>query len=182
MTLNVKVKPLLKLPHLATFSWNLENWKASIWKTKNLIAWKLSLFWGAKLILKILFWIFDWDHHFKSSCSPMFYNIVVLKHFTEFIGKHLFKNHFFTEHLWTIASGFFCSHNYFLLPSELIQTRFFLISNMFLTTFGCDEYHELCIWETLLCEANNPVVATKEHTFLWDTTCNEAVFLGWLTD
>ena len=146
MTLNVKVKPLLKLPHLATFSWNLENWKASIWKTKNLIAWKLSLLLGAKLIFKILFWIFDWHHQieiqeivkwiqismvFKSSCSPMFYNIVVLKHFTEFTWKHLFKNHFFTEHLWTIASGFFCSLNYFLLPSELIQTRFFLISNMF---------------------------------------------------
>ena len=38
-SLNVMVKPLLKLPlwSLPTFSWNLENWKASTWKTKNSI-------------------------------------------------------------------------------------------------------------------------------------------------
>ena len=29
-----------------------------------------------------------------------------------------------------------------------------------------DEYHELWIWKTLLCETNDPVVAAWENAFL----------------
>ena len=86
---------------------------------------------------------------FKSNCSPMFYKIDVLKNFVEFTWNHMrsvtlkrnspvwvfsceffkiFKNPIFTEHLWTTASGFFHSLNYFLPPSELIETMFFSTS------------------------------------------------------
>ena len=65
---SLTVKPLLKLPlsSLATFSWNLENWKASSWTTKNSVVIKLIVFsllkslpilWG-KMLFKILFRIF----------------------------------------------------------------------------------------------------------------------------
>ena len=32
--------------------------------------------------------------------------------------------------------------------------------------FKRDEYHELCIWETLLCEIDDPAAAAGKHTFL----------------
>ena len=40
----IKSPSKLALPSLITFSWKLGNWKASTWKTKNLIAIKLSIF------------------------------------------------------------------------------------------------------------------------------------------
>ena len=68
MTSNVTVKPLLKLrlPRLALFSLNLENWKTSAEKTKNVISIKLtyidrssySLFYEVRLALNFFFWIF----------------------------------------------------------------------------------------------------------------------------
>ena len=57
----------LCLSCLASFSWNLINWKVFIEKTKNLISIKLrsfhclsdSLFYGAKIAFKIWLWILE---------------------------------------------------------------------------------------------------------------------------
>ena len=115
MTLNVMVKPLLKLPlsHLATFSWILGNWKASNCKTKTLIVIKLTdfhcishiIFYEAKCYSKCyseylniiftrlefrkLFNLVQINMVFRSSHSSMFYKIGVLKNYAEFTWKHL---------------------------------------------------------------------------------------------
>ena len=114
MTLNVMVKPLLKLPlsHLATFSWILGNWKASNCKTKTLIVIKLIVFslhkpyyiLEAKCYSKCyseyfnivftrlefgkLFNLIQINMVFRSSYSSMFYKIGVLKNYAQFTWKH----------------------------------------------------------------------------------------------
>ena len=58
---------------LISFSWNLDNWKASTEKTKNSLSVKImyfqnlshSLFCEEKIPFKILFWIFDWRHQIE---------------------------------------------------------------------------------------------------------------------
>ena len=111
MTLNITAKPVLKLPlsSLASLPWNLENLKASTWKTKNLIALKRSIFTaqfipecvGQKLFSKTYseFLIdvirFEFGKLFNWTLSYEFCKI--------------FKDLLFTEHLWTTASEFFLS-------------------------------------------------------------------------
>ena len=79
----------------------------------------------------------------------------------------MFKNLFFTEHLWATASRFFNSFYCFLPPGELIETSFFYFWTCFITAFERDEYHELKQYK---------VAAAWEHTFLGDITWNLAVY------
>ena len=65
----------------------------------------------------------------NSEAAKVFYKKGVLKNFTKFKGKHLwhrtpFKNTFFTEHLWTAASGCLPRPPYLaMVHSFLFQTR-----------------------------------------------------------
>ena len=71
---------------------------------------------------------------------------------------------FFTEHLRTTASRFFFIHLiFFLPPSKLIETRFFYLWTCFIKVFERDEYHELCIQETLPYEKYDPRISLKHQ-------------------
>ena len=95
---------------------------------------------------------------FKSNSLQMFYKLDVLKHFAKFLWKHLrpvtvkerfqrkcflenfakFYELIFCKHLWTTAFEFSIRFTVFLRPSELIETIFFLLFNMF--------YHGFRTW------------------------------------
>ena len=127
----------------------------------------------------------------------MFCKIGAFEHFAEFTWKQLRsvtlikKNpvqvlscefcEFFRRPFWQNTSrrlllDFFHSLDFFLSPSELVETRFFLFLDMF--------YHGFPTWwisRTSLRETGDLVVAAGKQTFLWDITGIKRCFLGWLS-
>ena len=82
----------------------------------------------------------------------------------------IFKNLFFKEHFRTNASGFFLSFHCFLSPSELIETSFLYILNMF--------YEGFWTWWTNIMNLKD-FLGKGFKAFLGNITVNLAVFC-WL--
>ena len=124
------------------------------------------------------------------------FTFVLLKNFAEFTWKQLrsvtlikktpvqvlscefceiFKDPFWQNTSGRLLLDSLHSLNWFLPPSELIETRFFLFLNMF--------YHGFRTWwisRTLRHETDDLVVAAGKQTFL-ETPGVKRCFLGWLT-
>ena len=98
----------------------------------------------------------DWN---SGNCSIEFSQQTTAQVFScEFC--EIFKNPLFTKHLRQHDSFWIFSFTWlFLPPSKLIETSFFYFWSCFITSFERHEYHEVCIWKTLPCKTNNPVVA-----------------------